>query len=984
MATKTLAQATAEAAAAKAAQDRQIAAEVAAAKAQKAQAQASATAAQQALKALPTATSQQQLDTLVRQIQAAGLPVPKDVLSQAQASVATAVKATQAQTTAQNQLTQQQQAAKELATQQAVAAQSQAANAAAQAKAAGVTPTVPATDARAAEIQANQAAAARVAADAAAYQKAQQDAAAKAAADRAVAVKAYQDAQAKAQADQLAQQQATAKAQADRLAAVKSAPFEAELATAKTQAQIDDIMARAKTAGATVNPGAVDRANQIVQQQAAQQQKIADQQTAQAQQQADIAAQQKANEQATAQKVAAQQADTAQRQAEINQLRASQQPIAPTATNPADFEKSLPSPQDFIKSGASMLRGPDGSEYSLTPANQATGQGPQWIKQNPNTLAVTNLGTGQTVSNADYNKQVQAIQNANNDVNLAQRAQLISDQQQANQGITMDMFGKLLAVAAIGSVLAPMLAGAGSASEVAGAASSLAEGGASADEIAATLQASGVPAEAATTAANTATGVANGTINAQELAAANGITPESVTTAANSANPLATVNETIANTATTAPAGGAVAPTEVATAAPVAPTSVSPATLDVSNISQEQLNQALSQNNPYLESGQGTNVAGAYTPAQEAQYNQLIGQGKTPLEATNIVEGAAPAGPVTPVDITGAAGTAEAPSYAVTQSMTPGSQLATQAQIQSGAATWNPAANAWEVPTTTLPEVVVTAPAMPTGLTSGQLAGIAGAGAVAAGGLGGGGGGGAATAPVVVSGTPTAVAPTTTPATTTNPAVSNQPPAVTTTPPVQPPLTPPEQVVIPPSQPITPVEATTPLTPPETTVIPPGTSTVTPVQAPAYTDPTGAPVDTSGFTAAQIAKMAAAGLLVAKVLTPPATPGGYTYGPIKPLDWGKTGTVTTPGLNPGFITNVPGQYNTTNMQQSRFYWGQHPYQTGTVFNPDLYRSVPAAPAVPFGLQQMYTPQAETIPNLLQGVAQASATAPYNIPQAPKV
>jgi hypothetical protein len=47
-------------------------------------------------------------------------------------------------------------------------------------------------------------------------------------------------------------------------------------------------------------------------------------------------------------------------------------------------------------------------------------------------------------------------------------------------------------------------------------------------------------------------------------------------------------------------------------------------------------------------------------------------------------------------------------------------------------------------------------------------------------------------------------------------------------------------------------------------------------------------------------------------------------------------------------------YNTTNAVQSQYYWGPHPYQPGPTFNQALYNQVPA-PAVPFGLQQMYRP-----------------------------
>jgi hypothetical protein len=106
------------------------------------------------------------------------------------------------------------------------------------------------------------------------------------------------------------------------------------------------------------------------------------------------------------------------------------------------------------------------------------------------------------------------------------------------------------------------------------------------------------------------------------------------------------------------------------------------------------------------------------------------------------------------------------------------------------------------------------------------------------------------------------------------------------------------------------------------------------------------------------------------------------------LDWGQGVPIGQSGLNPGYITNVPAQYQTQNMQQSKFYYGPKPYQsggtTGQVFDPNLYRSAPAAPISPFGLQQMYNPQTQTIENLLAGVQQASAVAPYNLPMAPRV
>jgi hypothetical protein len=137
-----------------------------------------------------------------------------------------------------------------------------------------------------------------------------------------------------------------------------------------------------------------------------------------------------------------------------------------------------------------------------------------------------------------------------------------------------------------------------------------------------------------------------------------------------------------------------------------------------------------------------------------------------------------------------------------------------------------------------------------------------------------------------------------------------------------------------------------------------------------------------GLSAADLAKIAAGWVIINGVLTPP-TPAKREYGPIAPLDWSAGVPINTSGLNPGYITNVPRQYAPQGVR-SQFYYGQKPYQPGTTFDPALYRSAPAAPAQPFGLQQMYNPQTQTIQNLLQGVAQASATAPYNIPQAPRV
>jgi hypothetical protein len=149
-------------------------------------------------------------------------------------------------------------------------------------------------------------------------------------------------------------------------------------------------------------------------------------------------------------------------------------------------------------------------------------------------------------------------------------------------------------------------------------------------------------------------------------------------------------------------------------------------------------------------------------------------------------------------------------------------------------------------------------------------------------------------------------------------------------------------------------------------------------------DLAGATVDAAtGMSASDLAKIAAGWVVINGILTPPVPEGRAPYGPIDPTVFGTVGKVNLPGTNPGFFTNVPAQYQTTSPVQSKFYWGQHPYQTGARFSPEQYRQVPA-PAVPFGLQQMYTPESQSISTLLAGVRDASGQAPFNIPQAPRV
>ena len=426
-------------------------------------------------------------------------------------------------------------------------------------------------------------------------------------------------------------------------------------------------------------------------------------------------------------------------------------------------------------------------------------------------------------------------------------------------------------------------------------------------------------------------------------------TPVAVTDSAGAQVPVAAVDSRTGQPKPMAPVEDAVARTPEQIAAQTQP--VAPGTVDVGNMTQEQLNQALSQNNPYLTASDATQVAGPYTPEQEAQYNRLIAEGRTPAEATDQIESGTETGPAIPVSISGAAGTAEAPSYAISNQMTPGSQLATQTQIDSGQATYNSAANAWEVTPAPAPApVAVSVPTTPT-VTTPVTTEIAPAPAPVA--------------PPVDTGPTTVTTAPVTPVETTP--VATLPEVVVTAPRPEPVVTAPEPVYVPPltpvqnanltpNQPIPEVQANVvPTTP--TTTTPPSVSPVAPepVYPPVYVPP----VDT-------------------------ATPEKRGYGPITPLDWGQGVPLDMSGLNPGYITNVPRYYNNPSPVAAQYYWGQRPYQTGTEFDPVLYNTLPVAPPTPFGLQQMYNPRTQTITNLLRGVGQASQVAPYNIPQAPRV
>ena len=360
------------------------------------------------------------------------------------------------------------------------------------------------------------------------------------------------------------------------------------------------------------------------------------------------------------------------------------------------------------------------------------------------------------------------------------------------------------------------------------------------------------------------------------------------------------------------------------------------------------------------------------------------------------------------VDIGGVAGTAESPASAIQELMTPNTQLATIEQIDTGLATWNPAANAWEIGSAPvipeivgqLPEVLVTA-TKELGLTASQimaLGGVAAATAVVAS-MGAGGAAAAANTAMAAPTTPVSPAPGPTPGPTpveppvaqppvnTPPTVEPVPPVVppgptvppiTTPPVVEPPVITPPVVeppvttppVVEPVPPVVEPPVTTPpvveppLSPPVEQVIPPS-EPIPEVKVHDFSTPYEGPYSNESvlerylnktLTYGDIAKLVAAGLVLPSVLgmlaPTPAAPGKKSYGPIPPTNWGSAATLVNPGQNPGwFAGDFPAPaYQTTNPFQSQFYWGQQPY-VGPNQPRETYNQIPAAAGTQgFGLQ----------------------------------
>ena len=236
--------------------------------------------------------------------------------------------------------------------------------------------------------------------------------------------------------------------------------------------------------------------------------------------------------------------------------------------------------------------------------------------------------------------------------------------------------------------------------------------------------------------------------------------------------------------------------------------------------------------------------------------------------------------------------------------------------------------NSWVIPVSSsvVPAVVGTA-AAGAALTAATATG--GGGAVAP----------AATAPVITPTTPTAPAtpssPVTTPATPTTP-------VTTPTTPVTKPTTP--------TTPSSPTTPTTPTTPGGTTTTTPGGVTIHDYSTP-YTMPDGTPVDTTGWSAGDIAKALAAGYILnvaaATVLAPKPTTAGYQQ-QFFPIPTYNASGLVNPGVNPGFVEPSP-MYNTGGYPgMDQYYWGQHGYAQTMSDLANLNTNAVNAPATPYG------------------------------------
>ena len=109
------------------------------------------------------------------------------------------------------------------------------------------------------------------------------------------------------------------------------------------------------------------------------------------------------------------------------------------------------------------------------------------------------------------------------------------------------------------------------------------------------------------------------------------------------------------------------------------------------------------------------------------------------------------------------------------------------------------------------------------------------------------------------------------------------------------------------------------------TVTPPGPGNpvqITDYSTP-YQTPDGQPLDTSGWSATDIAKALAAGYIINALLNPPPKTPDYKS-QFFPIPTYNSSGLVNPGVNPGFIE--PGNPYTAGIPgMDQYYWGQHQY-----------------------------------------------------------
>ena len=784
---------------------------------------------------------------------------------------------------------------------------------------------------------------------------------------------------------------AAEKAQADALITQKTDQYNSLSTRAKTQSELDDIVAQAQAEGVTINPGYLEVATQSVQRQEAQ---------------------------ATADQLAQQQ----------------------KTVDTGNFLNNLPQPgsAEFAQKAnqGAIITGPSGTAFMPIPANATTGDPGGYLISDDGGKTYYNAGSAPDTAFSGYDASQQFRQTQTQNFELENRLAAEARAAQAEAARRANDFtwedlrniAGIVGVAALGVAAFNYLGSSALATEAASTAGGMAANGATASEITSTLISGGVDAEAAASIANAATGITSGTIDAVALAESGGITAETLATANAAANPLATVGQTLTelNALETAELLKNIDPAMISSLAPTTSgtvggtassifsgSSLNPITNVLTNIGVTNpvisgaltgagtgavINTITGQpitGDSLLMSALGGGVAGGIGAALPdfggGTFGSALAGAATNVGATAVVS-AVTGQPITLSNLATAAligGTVGAGIQVATDGAgnttyqyDDGSSMTVNRQGTPVAVTDSSGA---QVPVAAVdsrtgepkqlapvedaqprtPEQIAGQPTPPPGpvappaqvdvgnITQEQLNQTLNENNPYA-----------QSQPIeTVAVAPTDLDSTQTTQTDTTPVadlgvveiVDKRPPPVAPVY-IPPPLTPPTQVVIPPSEPIPEVQVPEPPAPEPPAPEPPAPPVAPePVYPPIYVPPVVTP--------------------------PPARPG---YGPITPLDWGKGVPLDMSGLNPGYITNVPRYYNNPSPVAAQYYYGQRPYQTGTEFDPVLYNTLPVAPPTPFGLQQMYDPRTQTIPNLLRGVGQASQVAPYNIPRAPRV